>query len=205
MIHTAMRVIPKDKARSSKLLINKSDVLDLRIVLKGCEPKVHRELLIRADITFGELHAHIQAVMGWENAHLHEFKVGTTRVGMEPEDDLFADEEMLLEDDVHLFELLPQCKGTFTYTYDFGDDWLHEIKVKRILPEKDPILKIPCCTGGTGACPPEDCGGPWGYAEMLEALRTGSAQRKKEIRSWLGKAFDPGKFDLEEVNRALRS
>jgi len=200
-----MSKVPKDKARSATLVISESDVLHLRIVLKNCEPKIHRELLVRADITFGELHAHLQAVMGWENAHLHEFKVGATRIGMEPEDDFFADEELLMEDDVRLFELLPQCKGSFTYWYDFGDDWFHDIKVTVLPPVKSQGLVLPCCIAGSGACPPEDCGGPWGYAEMLESLRTGNAQRKKEIRSWLGKAFDPEKFDLEKVNRALRS
>ncbi len=199
-----MKALPTNKSKAAAASFSASDVLELRISLKGCEPKVERTLLVRANITFGELHYFFQTVMGWENAHLHEFKLGKKRVGMEPEDDFFAEEELIMEDDVRLFELLPECKGRFTYWYDFGDDWMHDIKAKALPPAKAQGLKLPCCTAGSGACPPEDCGGVWGYAELLEGLRSGSPQRKKEIRTWLGGAFDPEKFDLNAVDRALR-
>ncbi len=200
-----MKTVPKDKSSTTLKSFGASDVIELRITLKHCEPKVERTLVVPADITFGGLHHCIQQVMGWENAHLHEFKVGKKRVGMEPEDDFFADDELLLEDDVKLFDLMSECKGSFQYWYDFGDDWMHDIKAKVLAPSKTQGLELPCCTAGSGACPPEDCGGVWGYAEMLEGLRSGSPQRKKELRSWLGGAFDPEAFDLRAVDRALRS
>lgn len=200
-----MKTVPKDKSSTTQKSYSASAVLELRITLKHSEPKVERTLVVRADITFGELHYCIQRVMGWENAHLHEFKVGTQRVGMKLEDGFFADGGLLLEDDVKLFELMPECKGKFIYWYDFGDDWMHDIKAKVLAPSRTQGLVLPCCTAGGGACPPEDCGGPWGYAEMLEDLRSGSTQRKKEIRSWMGRAFDPAAFDLKAVDLALRS
>ena len=202
---TAVKVVPKVKAEKAKATFKEDAVLELRISLKNCEPKVERTLVVRADITFADLHWCIQAVMGWENAHLHEFKLGKKRVGMEPEDDFFADDELLLEDDVRLFELLPECNGKFVYWYDFGDDWMHDIKAKVLSPAKAEGLKLPCCTADVGACPPEDCGGVWGYAELLEGLRSGSAARKKEIRSWLGGNIDPEAFDPKVADRALRS
>jgi len=199
-----MKVVSQDGPKPTVTSVSKDDVVELRIALKNCQPTVERTLTVRADITFGELHHFIQAVMGWENTHLHEFKVGKKRVGMEPEDDFFADEEMLVEDEVRLFELLAECKGKFVYWYDFGDDWMHDIKAKVLPPAKAQGLELPCCTAGSGACPPEDCGGPWGYAEMLETLRSGSSQRKKEIRSWLGGSIDPEVFDLKAADKALQ-
>ena len=200
-----MKVVPKSKPKAATTPFTAGDILELRISLKNCDPKVERTLVVRADITFTDLHYFIQAVMGWENAHLHEFKVGKKRVGMEPEDDFFADEEMLLENDVRLFDLLSECRGQFVYWYDFGDDWMHDIRAKVLSAAKVQGLKLPSCTAGSGACPPEDCGGVWGYAEMLEGLRSGTPQRKKEIRSWLGGSFDPEAFDLKAADRALRS
>jgi Plasmid pRiA4b ORF-3-like protein len=200
-----MKVVKGGRSKAVKQAFNASDILELHIVLRACEPKVERTLVLRADHTFADLHGCIQIAMGWENAHLHEFRVGDVRVGMDPQDEFFADADVLMEEEVRLFQLLPECKGSFTYWYDFGDDWFHDIKINVLPLDKYEGLELPSCTAGSGACPPEDCGGVWGYAELLEGLQSGSLQRKKEIHSWLGGPFDPTKFDLKAVDRALRS
>jgi len=79
-----------------------------------------------------------------------------------------------------------------------------DIKAKVLPPAKIKGLELPCCTAGSGACPPEDCGGVWGSAEMLESLRTGSKDRKEELCEWLGERFDPETFDLKATDKALR-
>jgi len=198
-----MKVVPKSKPKAAGPSFTEHDVLELKVSLKNCETGVERTVLVRADITFGMLHYILQVAMGWGDHHLHEFKLGKTRVGMEQEYDFFADDEVLLEEDHRLFELLSACNGKFVYWYDFGDDWMHDIKAKVIPPAKAEGKKLPTCRAGTGACPPEDCGGVWGYAEMLEDLRTGSKTRKEELREWLGGKFDPEAFDLKAVDRAL--
>lgn len=197
-----MKVVPKDK--SANMAVSANDVLELQIALRGCEPKVDRTLLVSAAITFGELHECIQIAMGWENAHLHEFKLGKTRVGMEAEEDFFGDADVIQEDQVRLYELLPECKGRFSYWYDFGDDWMHEIRAKVVPAAKAKGMELPACIAGSGACPPEDCGGVPGYMHLLEQLRSGSPQQKEDARAWLGDRAVPERFDLEAADRALR-
>ena len=91
----------------------------------------------------------------------------------------------------------------FLYEYDFGDSWIHEILVEKILPP-EPKKRYPVCLKGKRACPPEDVGGPWGYADFLEAIRDPDHPEHEEYLEWAGEDFDPEAFDLDEVNRALR-
>jgi hypothetical protein len=104
---------------------------------------------------------------------------------------------------VTLEQVAPQAKDKIRYTYDFGDDWVHEIVVEKVL-DRDPAPAYPCCTGGRRAAPPEDCGGIWGYEELVEILADPQHPEHEErlgldVASW----FDPAVFDVDEVNRAL--
>jgi hypothetical protein len=94
-----------------------------------------------------------------------------------------------------------------SYTYDFGDDWEHDIKLEKVLAP-DPAVAIPVCLTGKGACPPEDCGGAWGYADLKEAIANPDHEEHKELLGWLGlddpSEFDPAEFSLDEVNARLR-
>ena len=89
-----------------------------------------------------------------------------------------------------------------SYTYDMGDDWQHTVRrVATLSPGADGPLFI--CTDGAGACPPEDCGGPWGYGGLLEALGDPDHPDHEELTQWAGGPIDPAAFGLGEANRRL--
>ncbi|MGC1717342.1 MAG: plasmid pRiA4b ORF-3 family protein, partial [Isosphaeraceae bacterium] len=95
-------------------------------------------------------------------------------------------------------------KPRIVYEYDFGDSWQHEIALEKT-QEPDPKVKYPRCVEGARACPPEDVGGSWGYADFLEAMADPKHPEHREMKEWIGRKFDPEKFDLKAVNRELRT
>jgi len=177
-------------------------VLQVKISLLGVsKPPVWRRLLVPADIRLDRLHGVIQAAMGWEDYHMHTFSDGSREYGL-------ADPELGRSDERRaiLGRLLKREDERIRYTYDFGDDWEHEIVLERVLVA-EPGVRYPLCLAGKGACPPEDCGGVWGYEELREALADPAHERHEEMLEWLGlqtaAEFDPARFDVEEVNGAL--
>ena len=94
-------------------------------------------------------------------------------------------------------------KACFLYDYDFGDGWEHDVVVEKIV-SADPGKKHAVCLAGENACPPEDCGGIWGYYELLEVVNNPKHKAHQEMLDWLGEPFDPGRFDLQDVNATLR-
>ena len=183
-------------------------MLQLRITLLNVKPTVKRRVLVNAKLTFLQLHHVIQAAMGWHDCHLHEFEVGRQRIGTSSkEDNFFGGEPALPEGKHHLDEMLANHKK-FRYWYDFGDDWWHEITVEKRLnanPEDPPVRLI----DGENACPPEDCGGPWGYAELCAVLADTAHPEHEEMLEWVGDEFDPKAFDLDasakQVSRCVRT
>ncbi|MDQ6748497.1 MAG: plasmid pRiA4b ORF-3 family protein, partial [Candidatus Dormibacteraeota bacterium] len=167
----------------------------LRITLAEITPPVWRRLHVRSDTTLAQLHSQLQVTMGWQNYHLHAFEVGWERFGSGDRGD--GDEAAIT-----LGEVLAQAEGSMLYIYDFGDDWHHLIEVEKIR-QPLPGATYPRCSAGSRACPPEDCGGPPGYADMLRALRARKGPRYHEIREWLGGPYDPAAFDLAAVNDEL--
>ena len=101
---------------------------------------------------------------------------------------------------IKLSAMLKKEKDTMKYEYDFGDSWEHTILLEKILPV-DSKIKYPVCIAGEMNCPPEDCGGAWGYADLLEILKDPKHEEYENIIEWLGDDFDPKEFDLEEVNK----
>jgi hypothetical protein len=91
----------------------------------------------------------------------------------------------------------------FEYEYDFGDGWHHSLVIEEISPP-EPGVEYPVCLAGVRACPPEDCGGPWGYPEFLEILADPAHEEYESMLEWVGGAFDPERFDLARVNGLLR-
>lgn len=191
----------------------------LKIQLHGItKPPVWRRILVPSDCTFHILHCIIQESFGWEYAHLYEFME-------KPYDHGWAIKDLLDEDEFDDFSAFfpggpknidsrtmtienflneKQIKK-FTYIYDFGDDWFHDITVEA---ETDETLIYPRCIAGKGACPPEDCGGIWGYENMKMVLA--EAPRSKDAkmyREWLGlgrgEKFDPNTFDIDLVNSLI--
>lgn len=176
-----------------------SAILELDITLKNAKPKIWRRVLVPADFTFNQLHYIIQFAMGWTNSHLHQFIVGRDEIyiGIPHEDDWV---EMADSRKTKLMKYLSHPKDKVEYEYDFGDSWEHEVLVKKVLP-KVTGMSYPVCTDGKGACPPEDCGGVWGYADLLEKIKSPKDPEHEEMLEWLGDDFDPEHFDLEETNK----
>ena len=176
-------------------------IYQLKITLKDSRPPIWRRVQVSSDITLAKLHQIIQEVMGWYDCHLHEFRIGEVTYGV-PDPD--ASYEVKNERKIKLGEVLQKPKTKFRYSYDFGDGWEHEVLVEDIL-EADAKTRYPICLAGKRACPPEDCGGIFGYADFLEAIRDPEHEQHKEMLEWIGASFDPELFDLEDVNRSLKT
>lgn len=176
-------------------------VYQIKVTLNDSKPPIWRRILVRGDTTLGQLHGILQAVMGWADYHLHQFTVGQRYYGVPHPDYGF---EMHDEGPVTLNDIIPGEKFRFRYEYDFGDSWLHNLLVEKILAP-EPGQHYPVCIKGKRACPPEDVGGIWGYADFLEAIRTPDHPEHEDMLEWVGGEFDPEAFDLHEVNEALRA
>lgn len=176
-------------------------VYQLKISLKRSKPLIWRRVLVPGDYELDFLHAVFQYVMGWTFSHLHDFFINGEHYG----DLASAGEDLgfLDERDFRLREMVSKPREKFLYEYDFGDDWEHEVVVEKILAPKAGEF-YPVCTGGKGACPPEDCGGVWGYHSMLEVLRDKAHPNHKQYRAWIGYDFDPDEFSLAAVNKELK-
>lgn len=173
----------------------------LKITLRDFEPKIWRTVAVPSDFTLGDLHHVIQFAMGWEHAHMHDFRVGkVTYVDpMMPVDASDQDEEQ-----VTLAEVVPRARRKFRYTYDFGDSWEHDVQVEAIGPP-EPGVRYPIILDGERACPPEDCGGVWGYASLLEVLSDPNNPDYEEMREWVEEPIDPEKFDVKKANKNLNA
>jgi hypothetical protein len=175
------------------------EILQLKVTLMDVTPPVWRRLLVRSDATLGSLHDDIQAAMGWDDYHLHVFDHKRTRYGsMEIRDAEWEDEHSVL-----ISEILVRAGSRLLYKYDFGDSWKHEVVVEARLP-RDPAMTYPACTGGERACPPEDCGGAYGYKRLCGVLLNPDLDDPMGLREWLEEDFDPERFDLAAANRRMR-
>ena len=179
---------------------DESPVFQLKVTLKASKPPIWRRIQVRGSTTLPKLHTILQVAMGWYDCHLHEFKVGNIHYGVPvPEWELDVKNERR----VKLSDIVAGVKDRFVYEYDFGDSWEHQIVVEKVLaPEAG--VRYPVCLAGKRACPPEDVGGVWGYAEFLEAMRDPEHSEHETMLTWIGGAFDPQAFDLEGINQRLR-
>ncbi len=178
-------------------------VYQLKIVLLGVRPQIVRRVQVPADMRLDNLHMVVQVAMGWTNSHLHSFSFGKRAFTIPFEEGYLEEMEMEDERSVLLSQLLTEPKAQFEYEYDFGDGWQHVITLEKILSAV-PNTTYPLCLDGKRACPPEDCGGVWGYSDLLKVLANPAHPDYKEMKSWIGRKFDPELFDLEKVNRSLR-
>jgi hypothetical protein len=142
-------------------------VYQLRVVLRGISPLIWRRLLVRSDTTFARLHDVLQVAFGWDDVHLHCFKVHGREL------DAIDGPYVRLAD----FGLRPTERFVYDYDYDYGDLWRHDVRVEQIL-DVEPGRTYPVCTGGRRAGPPEDCGGAWAFLEQAQAHRIFAAMRR---------------------------
>jgi hypothetical protein len=182
-------------------------VVQLKISLKNSTPPIWRRVLVKSSISFYELHYTIQIAMGWGNHHLYEFKIGDYRIGITDED--FDDPEsatskIIVAKEVTLDEVI--SKGDFkkfSYEYDFGDGWMHSIVVEKTMP-LDQDKYYPVCIKGKLNCPLEDCGGLYGYYNLLEIISNKKHPEYRDMVEWMGGRFDPTEFEVEDVNEDLK-
>ncbi|MBL7132470.1 MAG: plasmid pRiA4b ORF-3 family protein [Phycisphaerae bacterium] len=194
------------KAKGKAKAVSMSAVYHLKVVLHGVEPEVWRLLQVPGNANLGWLHAVIQVVLGWTNSHLHQFRDGERTIS-DPDFELDAFEDsppVLDERKVSLMQVLPQEGDEVLYEYDFGDSWEHRVTVVKVLAPDAAGAKIARCLDGARACPPEDCGGIWGYEDLLKIIRNPRHEEHKDMLEWLGGPFDPEAFEPQRANTFLR-
>jgi hypothetical protein len=189
--------------------IENSVTFQFKIQLKQItKPPVWRKVAVPSYFSFSDFHAVIQFSFGWENDHLFQFSpkgYGSNPVIKESfEDDFDPFDRSLNADETPLSEIFYTEKQKFTYIYDFGDDWTHTITLEKIIPEAS---RVPVLLDGKGKCPPEDCGGVWGYSNMKEILADKTDPEHKSFKEWLGleknEQWDPTEFNMEEHAKLL--
>jgi len=174
-------------------------VVTLKITLRGSKPPIWRRLVMPGSTTLATLHVTIQAAMGWHDSHLHVFDIGGRQYG-----DLDVMDEVISENRPTLSGLVNASDRRFTYTYDFGDNWEHLVAIEKVeYPQEG--LSTPICIAGKRACPPEDCGGPWGYGGLLEVLADPNHPEHKEQSEWVADNFDPEAFDIDQANITIKA
>ncbi len=177
----------------------KRGLYQLKVTLREIHPPIWRRIQVWQDTPLARLHRILQIVMGWEDYHLHEFHIGRRVYGVPDPDD---ERTMIDERRQQLREVVPQVGTSFEYVYDFGDDWRHELLLEAIvLPE--PEQRYPCCLAGERQTPPEDVGGPSGFAAYLEALTDPNHEEHESMLEWRG-PFDAESFAPAAVNRRLQ-
>lgn len=176
-------------------------IAQLKITLDRVKPAVLRRLEVPIDIPVDRLHLTIQAAMAWTNSHLYELRAGDVSWSTPyPDADWAGD--FIDAREARLGNILDRGIKSLKYLYDFGDDWEHTIKIERLTVPQPGVL-YPRLTEVIGRCPPDDCGGPWGYAELLDAIKNPKHERHAELSEWIGRDFDPDAADPEGLTEAV--
>jgi len=179
------------------------EIYQIKVTLLGTDPPIWRRLLVPADLTLEQLHDVLQVAMGWQDCHMHEFRIGSQRFGKpDPMEQAFRGPRTASERTTRLFHVLGRAGTKAIYTYDFGDGWEHQIVVeKRSAPE--PGRAYPTCLAGERHGPPEDCGGIPGFYNLLEAIGDPKHEQHEELPDWVCDNFDPEAFSVDEINRLI--
>lgn len=180
--------------------------LNIKISLIDSDPEIYRIVEVPSNIRLESFADVINTAMGWEGYHMHLFQKGKTIYTTEESDDefLFDPVKTVNSYSLSLGEILTRKGSHIKYEYDFGDSWMHRITLESQQAYKKDETQGVFLIDGANACPPEDCGGIYGYQEMLEALKQPHSKAAKEYREWLGKNFNAHKFNAKKVERELR-
>lgn len=188
----------------------KNNRYQIKVTLQGIRPPIWRRLLIPADCTMDALHCAIQIAMGWSDTHLYAFRTKYRRIEMPDPDDMWDSSwsnSPKPEDSANvLFSKVAEVGDKLMYEYDFGDGWEHTVLIEKTIKTDDISARKAECLKGKRACPPEDCGGIWGYQRLLELLDTPEQELdvdEKETLEWIGGEWDAEAFDLDDINDAL--
>ena len=161
-------------------------IVRLSIALDDTEPPVWRKVEVDASTTLAQLHHVIQAAMGWEDDHLHAFEIRRASAS----------------GGLRLADLAAQRVKRIDYLYDFGDGWQHTLRLEKLVAA-EPGAAYPRLVDGAGRCPPEDCGGVWGFYAKLEALADPDHPDHDDVTDWMGGPFDPADMDRAEIDERL--
>jgi Plasmid pRiA4b ORF-3-like protein len=178
-------------------------IYQIKVTLLGTDPPIWRRLLVPADLTLEQLHNVLQIAMGWEDCHMHEFRIGQQRYGTpDPMERAFGGSRTASERTARLFDVLDRAGTKAVSTYGFGDSWEHRIAVEKRLAV-EPGRAYPACLAGERHGPPEDCGGIPGFYNLLETIGDPEHEEHEELLDWVGGSFDPDAFSVDEINRRL--
>ncbi len=176
-------------------------IFQVKITLTGITPPIWRRLQVPSDLFLHDFHKVIQTSVGWENSHLHQFVKNSRTFGI-------ADDEFELSDkfmdytSIRLVDILNKENEVIRYIYDFGDTWVHEIVLEKILePSKNEFY--PFCLAGKRNCPPENSGGPWAYMEMVKIFSNLGHPDREDIMQWIDEEWEPENFNIDIVNEML--
>lgn len=178
-------------------------VVRLKITLADSEPPIWRRVEVPAEMTLKDLHAVIQAAMGWDDAHLYQFHVGRQTIagpGMDGEG--FGIPRPIGAGRVRVEDLAERGIKRFAYVYDMGDSWEHRLQIEKLLPA-DPAASYPRFIDGARRCPPEDVGGIPAFYEFLDAIADPEHPDHEDRLEWYGGPFDPSELDAERIQKAL--
>lgn len=178
-------------------------VMQFKVTLLDISPPVWRRIQVPETYTFWDLHVAIQDAMGWLDYHLHAFTMNDPKTGEEceigiPDEDGWSDIETLPGWELAIAEWFTAEQSAAPYLYDFGDSWEHLVELEEVLP-RSAKTKYPICVDGARACPPEDCGGVWGYEEFLNVVADANHEDHEEMLEWVGGPFDPEHFDKRDI------
>ena len=178
-------------------------VHQFKITLRDTKPPIWRRIQVPETYSFWDLHVAIQDAMGWDDYHLHGFEIINPLNGLSqsigiPDDDSMWSTNTQAGWKKRIIEYFIEENSEAYYTYDYGDNWEHIVKLEKIMPRETGI-KYPICITGRRACPPEDCGGVWGYYELLEILNDPKHEEYENMLEWIGGEFDPAHFDAKSV------
>lgn len=177
--------------------------LTLDVTLKGSPRKVYRQLVVPSDLTLIHLGEILVRAVGWEGYHLNQFIAGKTYYA-EPSDDDWMMDRQKDAGKYTIGSLLSRVKSKIKWEYDFGDSWVHEITlVEKQAVEEDEKVKVQLLKG-SGACPPEDCGGVGGYRHLLNVFKNPDDEEYEEMIEWLGGRFDPKAFSLVAAQNRVK-
>lgn len=182
----------------------KRNTLRFKVTLADITPAVWRCIEVPASYSFWDLHVAVQDAMGWLDCHLHVFRIRNPisgeidEIGIPDEEGFEGDPVCLPGWEVPVVRYFDSAGTRGLYQYDFGDGWVHEIDLETI-GRRQRGTKYPRCLSGQHACPPEDCGGPGGYAELLETIADPTGEEYASTMEWLGGAFDPKAFSARRV------
>ena len=176
----------------------------LKVTLRQVKPPIWRRIEVPSEIKLSDLSDALEAAMGWYGGHLHAFQAGGVTYELPDPDGFGFGQRAVDERKARLGEVLPTVGSKMRWDYDFGDGWEHDVLVEAVEPRRSDAI-YPMCVAGKRACPPEDCGGPWGYGNLLEALADPSHLEHDDLTEWAPPGFDPEAFDAGEATEAMRS